>query len=382
MNRSILIVICDFLLLSLLTFSTDINRMADEDTAPPTRVVIATNEAPAAGQDLVDVMKRALEEQRHGQEQLEQQLAAAKLAANEQQAQMDRRQQENRQLQQYYATAQTNLENLNQQMQDAAARSRTLQQQLATTQAQAQQQSELAAALRLQLEQFARTNQMAQAEKQQLAHQLQLAEVRAQSAAQQAALMQQEVQAERAENVKLAEGFKTLATNSSRLTEEIRSSTPLAPNTIFSEFVSNQIAANIVASRSGLLGRNVTDSKSSGDEHGGEAGGIEPRGFRPEKQQGAGDEDQVSECGQRLSPAAVGASRESEHGEAADDHHRQEQLIVLRHLQMVLARDDEREIEEEGGHEEVHEEAATGKRQHRTVGENLVNLNISPEGQA
>ena len=32
MNRSILIVICDFLLLSLLTFSTDINHMADENT--------------------------------------------------------------------------------------------------------------------------------------------------------------------------------------------------------------------------------------------------------------------------------------------------------------------------------------------------------------
>ena len=33
MNRSILIVICDFLLLSLLTFSTDINHMADENIA-------------------------------------------------------------------------------------------------------------------------------------------------------------------------------------------------------------------------------------------------------------------------------------------------------------------------------------------------------------
>ena len=40
MNRSILIVICDFLLLSLLTFSTDINHMADENTPPPTKVVV------------------------------------------------------------------------------------------------------------------------------------------------------------------------------------------------------------------------------------------------------------------------------------------------------------------------------------------------------
>jgi hypothetical protein len=47
------------------------------------------------------------------------------------------------------------------------------------------------------------------------------------------------------------------------LTEEIRANTPLAPNTIFSEFVSNRLTANIVASRSGLLGRNVTDSKET-----------------------------------------------------------------------------------------------------------------------
>ena len=40
MNRSILIVICDFLLLSLFTFSTDMNHMADESTPPPTKVVV------------------------------------------------------------------------------------------------------------------------------------------------------------------------------------------------------------------------------------------------------------------------------------------------------------------------------------------------------
>ena len=38
MNRSILIVICDFLLLSLLTFSTDINKMADEGSKSRTQV--------------------------------------------------------------------------------------------------------------------------------------------------------------------------------------------------------------------------------------------------------------------------------------------------------------------------------------------------------
>ena len=83
------------------------------------------------------------------------------------------------------------------------------------------------------------------------------------AAAERAALMQQEVQAERTENAKLAEGFKSLATNSSQLTQEIRENRALAPNTIFSEFVSNRIEANILASRSGFLGMNSSKSKET-----------------------------------------------------------------------------------------------------------------------
>jgi len=260
MNRSILIVICDFLLLSLLTFSTDINRMADENTRPPTNVSVATNNVMDTGQDLAAVMKLALEEERKGHEQLQQQLATARDAANQRQAQLNAREQEYQRLQQQFAAARTNLENLNRQLQNNSAQS---QQKLAATEAEAQQQSELAAALRQQLEQFAKTNQLAQAEKQQLSNQLQLAEANARAAADRAALMQQEVQAERTENARLAEGFKTLATNSSQLTQEIRENRALAPNTIFSEFVSNGIEANILASRSGFLGMNSSSSKET-----------------------------------------------------------------------------------------------------------------------
>ena len=66
MNRSILIVICDFLLLSLLTFSTDMNHMADESTRPPTKVVVTVNPVANPGNDLTAVMKQALEEERAG----------------------------------------------------------------------------------------------------------------------------------------------------------------------------------------------------------------------------------------------------------------------------------------------------------------------------
>jgi hypothetical protein len=263
MNRSILIVICDFLLLSLLTFSTDINHMADENSRPPTKLEVATNVVVNTGKDLAAVMKIALEEERKNREQLQRQLAEAHETAAQRQTQLNRGEQENSRLQQQVAAAQTNIENLSQQLQNSSRRAQLTQQQLAATTTEAQRQSELAAELRQQLEQLMKTNQLAQAEKQQLSNQLQLAEVRAQSATEKAALMQQEVRVQQAENARLAEGFKTLATNSSQLTQEIRENRPLAPNAIFNDFISNRVGVGISAWRSGLFSMDTTKSKQT-----------------------------------------------------------------------------------------------------------------------
>jgi hypothetical protein len=76
--------------------------------------------------------------------------------------------------------------------------------------------------------------------------------------------MQQQVQAAHAENVKLAEGFKTLATNSGALSREIRENRALAPNAIFSEFVTNRVRAGFVASRTGIFGIDLGRNKTTG----------------------------------------------------------------------------------------------------------------------
>ena len=70
MNRSILIVICDFLLVSLLAFSTvDINKVTDEGTPRNVKVEINTNQLDS-GQDLAAVMRLALTEERKQQDLL------------------------------------------------------------------------------------------------------------------------------------------------------------------------------------------------------------------------------------------------------------------------------------------------------------------------
>ena len=255
MNRSILIVICDFLLLSLLTFSTDLSKMAGENEGaqPGVKVDVAPKPSDTGGKDLAAVMKLALNEEQKNREQLQAELAKVREAAQKQQAD----------LQQQFAAAQANIQILDQKLQSSSAEALMSKEKLAAMEAEVKKESDLAAALQQQLAQLAKNNQIAQDEKQKLAGQLQLAQVEKRAATERAALMQQQVQAERVANAKLAEGVRALATNSGALTQEIRENRALAPNTIFSDFVTNRVQARLLASRSGMFGMDASKSKTA-----------------------------------------------------------------------------------------------------------------------
>jgi hypothetical protein len=303
MNRSILIVICDFLLVSLLAFSTvDINNTTTEGVAPQVKVNIATNQAESR-QDLAAVMRLALEQEHKGREFLVGELAKTREAASRQQALLSERdqqmqsvqqdlqqkeqqartlrqelqqkeqqvqtvqqelQQEEQQtaqlaqqqsnLQQQFGAAQTNIQALSQQLQSSSTEALISKEKLAAMQAELRRQAEQAAALQQQLGHLAQSNQLALTEKQRLSGQLQVAEAEKRMATEQVGRMQEEVKVERAEKDKLAEGVKALAARSGQLAQEIHQASPLAPNTIFNEFVTNRVQATIWAVRPGFLG--------------------------------------------------------------------------------------------------------------------------------
>jgi multidrug efflux pump subunit AcrA (membrane-fusion protein) len=276
MNRSILIVICDFLLISLLAFSTvDINKVTDQKAQRPLKLELATNQAPDAGKDLAAVMRLALDEERKGRSQLVGELAHAREEMGKQQAMLGERekqvqtfqqeiqsreeqaqklQQEQTNLQQQYATAQANLQSLNQQLQSSSAESVLSKEKLAAMEAELKKKLDDSTALQQQLAQLARSNQNVLGEKQQLATQLQVAEAEKRSATEQVARMQDEVKAERAEKTKLAEGVKALASKSGELAQEVRENRPLASNTIYNQFVTNRLDARFNAFRPGIIG--------------------------------------------------------------------------------------------------------------------------------
>ncbi len=189
MNRSILIVICDFLLLSLLAFSTvDINKVTDQG---PARLAQGQGESATnqidRGNDLAAVMRLALQEERKGRDQLLGELARTRQTTGAQQTllserekqvqtfqqQLQTREQEAAQLQQQFAAAQTNIEVLNQQLHTTSSEALISAEKMAAMRAELQKQAELAAAFQQQLAQLAKNNQTALAEKQQLAAKLQ-----------------------------------------------------------------------------------------------------------------------------------------------------------------------------------------------------------------
>jgi hypothetical protein len=275
MNRSILIVICDFLLVSLLAFSTvDINKTTNEGVPRQVKTTIATNQ-PDSRQDLAAVMRLALEEERKGRDRLLGELSKTREAANRQQALLNEREQQvqafRQELQQkeqqtvqlgqqqtnllqQFAVAQTNIQTLSQQLQSSSTEALISKEKLAAMQAELRKQAEQAAALQQQLGHLARSNQLVLTEKQRLAGQLQVAEAEKRMATEQVSRMQEEVKVERAEKAKLAEGVKVLASRSDQLAQEIRENRPLASNTIFNEFATNRVRATFLASRPGFLG--------------------------------------------------------------------------------------------------------------------------------
>ena len=304
MNRSILILICDFLLVSLLAFSTaDLNSVVDEGTQKPIKVDITANQTDSR-QDLAAVMKLALEDEQRTREQLIGELTQNKDALGKQQNLLSDREkllaenqkllaeraktietfqqnlqskeqkarqleQERSALEQRMNVAQSNLKTLRQQLESTAADAQSAKAKTAAQEEELRKQQEEATALRQQLKQMESSNQVVQAEKDRLSTELRVAEAEKRSASEQLAKSMDQVKVERAEKArlneqanKLADGVKTLAAKSGELAQEIRENRPLAANAIFNEFVTNRIQARFSAHRA-VFGLDVNKNKNS-----------------------------------------------------------------------------------------------------------------------
>ena len=283
MNKALLIIICDFLLLSLLSLArfdeAPIDQQPEQQRAP---------DQASARDDLMDALQTALEQEQQTREQLQSQLEQTRDQAKTQEQLLAEREASLRALQQNLKLTEEQARLLDQERKAldeqvyASVRSIVdLEKQLtdASVQTQVSQArlDALAAELRMREREADRLqNQLSTVEERQLAVKLEVTEkekemVREQLVAtrEQVTVVQQEkqqIQQEKAviqEHAKvLAEGVSSLAEKSGELSQEIRENRPLTGNVILSSFFTNRVDAEFTAGRSGLLGQSG-DSRST-----------------------------------------------------------------------------------------------------------------------
>lgn len=280
MNRSILIVITDLLLVTLVAFSSFEERPLERAEA---RAVQATKPVDSS-RDLVGTLKMALEDERQSREKLtsdlrsqEQALAEREQRLKEYQASLSRAEEQARQIEQQRATlaqqaavSQASLKEAQSKLTEAGTQQAVSQERLTQLQAELKRREQEAQALQEKLSETEKAAQVAQAEKQQLAAQLQVSEAEKRLTREQVNELRGQVVVEKEEKARLQDTASALATNvgtlaqkSTELTREIRDNRALAPNTIFQQFLSNRITTRFEAARSGVFGRDVVKDKVS-----------------------------------------------------------------------------------------------------------------------
>jgi predicted nucleic acid-binding Zn-ribbon protein len=273
MNKTLLLILVDFLLLNLLAL-TRWEEPPERDPATAASTPAQTVQS-VVEEDLVGALRSTLEEERLAREALNEQLSStqqelstreetiaereARLAALA--ADLERKQREAAQLNERVADSQAAISQLSDRLAAAAqdaATSRSQSEQLARELAERQR---AAAELAEQVQSLERTRQEAQERIQSLNTQVQVAETERTFLRESVDTLRTQVGAEREEKLKLqeqtgrlAEGVTQLAESSATLRQEIRSNTPINANALFDEFRRNRVSVSMLADRDVLLG--------------------------------------------------------------------------------------------------------------------------------
>jgi hypothetical protein len=261
MNKTLLLIICDFLLLNLLALTRWEKAEPPRQQQPP--VPAASSGAPATSkdQDLVDVMKLSLEDERSQREQLSQQLQSAQSTLQQREQNLAQLQSEKTQLSSSLTETQKSATELAQKVEMASRDAAVSKERLAQMQKDLEQRQAEAERQKQQLADLEKQHQEATQKIESLNVAVKVAEQEKQMLRETADTLKTQVQAERQErlkvqesNVQLAQGVGQLAEKSTQLTQEIRENRPINANTLFNDFLANRVQTTFTTYRSGFLG--------------------------------------------------------------------------------------------------------------------------------
>jgi hypothetical protein len=268
MNKTLLLIIVDFLFLNLIALTRWEKAEPARSSNPPIPQIAANNTS-SPDQDLVEVMKQSLADEQATRAQLAQQLQSTQATLQQHDQNLAQLQSEKTQLASTLGETQQKAQVLAQQYAAASQDATMTKEQLAALQkelearrAEAEKQKQDLAALTKN-----------QAESQQKIEDLNVAvkvsEQEKELLRETADSLKTQVEAEREERQKvqatttqLAQGVGQLAQNSGELTQEIRANTPINANTLFDTFLANRVPTTFTISRPVLFGSGESSSEA------------------------------------------------------------------------------------------------------------------------
>jgi hypothetical protein len=256
MNRTLLLILCDFLLLTLLALTDWTKAAPPKHTAQPATVAPVSGAGVATkDDDIVSVMKLSLEDERAQRDRLSEKLQTTESTLSEREkALADTSSALN--------DTRTKVDTLSKQYTAAAADASLTKEQLAQLQKDLEQRKAEAERREKELAALEKAQAEARAKIEDLNVSVRVAEAEKAQLRTAAESLKVQVEAERAERIKvqetttqLAQGVGQLADTSVALTKEIRDNRPINVNVLFNEFLANRVQTSFSGTRNGLFGQ-------------------------------------------------------------------------------------------------------------------------------
>ncbi len=259
MNKTLLLIMCDFMLLNLLAL-TRWEKAEPTHTQLETAAPRSAVNAPAVNADMVELMRISLEDEKASRERLAAQLSSTQGSLSEREKNLATLQQQKGQLESALATTQSSARELEQRFTTTAKEASMSKEELARMQRELEERKAEAERQKAALAQMERQNAEARQRIENLNVAVRVAEQEKQLISQNLAEAKQQVEVERLERVKvqeqttqLTQGVGQLAEKSGELSKEIRENRPINPNIIFTDFLANRVQTRITARRPGFL---------------------------------------------------------------------------------------------------------------------------------
>ena len=268
MNKTLLLIMCDFMLLNLLALTrwekAEPPKTQLESSAPRS----AAN-APSVNADMVELMRVSLADEKATRDHLAAELSSTQGTLSEREKNVATLQQAKGQLESSLAATQTSAKELEQKFTASSKEASMTKEQLAKLQRELEERRAEAEKQKADLARMEGQNAEARQRIEKLNVAVQVAEQEKGLLNRSLTEAKQQVEVERLERAKvqeqttqLAQGVGQLAVKSGELSQEIRDNRPINPNQIFSEFLANRVQVKLSARRPGLFSPTVKEKEN------------------------------------------------------------------------------------------------------------------------